>query len=151
MPSQLSPPPTSARELFPRGRETILVVEDDDDVRRGLRAILEELGYLVLDAPDAAVTFREVEGHNGPIDLILVDVVLSGIGMSGRVLVDQLHVAGHAMKVLFMSGHTDQVLREYGIEADGAPLLRKAFSPADLAETVRRILDGRQGSRTTAA
>jgi CheY-like chemotaxis protein len=139
------------RSPLPRGAETILVVEDDDDVRRGLRAILEELGYVVLDAPDAAIAFREVEGHSGPVDLILVDVVLSGIGMSGRVLVDQLRAAGHAMKVLFMSGHTDKVVREYGVDEGAEPLLRKAFSPSDLARTVRRIMDGTQAARTTAA
>jgi len=145
------PSPLPSTDPLRRGGETILVVEDDDDLRRGLRAVLEELGYDVLDAPDAAVAFREVEGHAGPVDLILVDVVLSGIGMSGRVLVDQLRVAGHSMKVLFMSGHTEKVLREYGVEEGAAPLLRKAFPPSDLARTVRRILDGTSATRTTAA
>jgi signal transduction histidine kinase len=146
-PAAPSSSPTPPNEELPRGSETILVVEDDDPVRRVVRAVLEELGYRVLDASNAADAVRETDRHAARVDLVLVDVILSGT--SGRVLVDELRQAGHAMKVLFMSGHTDKVLGEHGVHEALDPLLRKAFSPAQLARAVRDVLDGRR--QTSAA
>jgi signal transduction histidine kinase len=144
--------PTSSRaptyDELPRGSETILVVEDDEQVRRVVRAVLEELGYRVLAASDAAGALRETARHTARVDLILVDVILSGV--SGRLLVDELREAGHAMKVLFMSGHTDKVLGEHGVHEALDPLLRKAFSPAQLSRSVREALDGKRSEQTLA-
>jgi two-component system cell cycle sensor histidine kinase/response regulator CckA len=143
--------PTSSRvathEEPPTGSETILVVEDDEYVRRVVRAVLEELGYRVLDASDAAGALRETARHADRVDLVLVDVILAGT--SGRALVDELRQAGHAMKVLFMSGHTDKVLGEHGVHEALDPLVRKAFSPAQLSHAVRDALDGK--TETSAA
>jgi two-component system cell cycle sensor histidine kinase/response regulator CckA len=143
--------PITAREELPRGSETILVVEDDEHVRRGMRAVLEELGYGVLDAADATAAMDRTDAHTGTIDLVLVDVVLSGIGPSGRALVDQLRTAGHSAKVLYMSGHTDKVIREHGVDDGVDPLLRKAFSPSELSRTVREVLDGKRRAEISAA
>jgi two-component system cell cycle sensor histidine kinase/response regulator CckA len=143
--------PITAREELPRGSETILVVEDDEHVRRGMRAVLEELGYGVLDAPDGPAAMDRTDAHTGTIDLVLVDVVLSGIGTSGRALVDQLRSAGRSMKVLYMSGHTDKVIREHGVDEGVDALLRKAFSPSELSRTVREVLDGKRRAETSAA
>ncbi len=134
---------------LPSGSETILVVEDDEHVRRVVRAVLEELGYRVLAVADAKGALHETARHTARVDLILVDVVLAG--SSGRVLVDELREAGHAMKVLFMSGHTDKVLGEHGVHEALDPLLRKAFSPTELARAVRGVLDGKRVEETSAA
>ncbi len=141
-------PPTT-REGLPRGTETVLVVEDDPHVRSGLATVLAELGYRVLEAADAAAATRHADNH--PVDLVLVDVVLSGFGASGPALVDQLQRAGHTMRVLFMSGHTDKVIRDHGVRDGVDVLIRKAFSPSELSHTVRRVLDGKRGAQPSAA
>lgn len=121
-----------------RGTETILVVEDDDHVRRVVRAVLEEEGYGVLDAPSGDLALRYVERHEGPIDLVLTDVVMPG--MSGQVFVEKLREDGYVAKVLFMSGHTDRAIDAHGVDGAQA-IIRKAFTPAALTRKVREVLD----------
>jgi two-component system cell cycle sensor histidine kinase/response regulator CckA len=145
LPSERRP----AVDDLPSGSETILVVEDDEHVRRVVRAVLEELGYRVLAVADAEGALRETARHAARVDLVLVDVVLAG--GSGRALVDELREAGHGMKVLFMSGHTDKVLGDHGVHEALDPLLRKAFSPTELSHAVREVLDGKRVEQTSAA
>jgi two-component system cell cycle sensor histidine kinase/response regulator CckA len=128
---------SSAAPDSARGSETILVVEDDDHVRRVVRAVLEEEGYGVLDAPSGDLALRYVERHDGRIDLVLTDVVMPG--MSGRAFVEKLRRDGYGAKVLFMSGHTDRAIDAHGVGQQ--EIIRKAFTPAALARKVREVLD----------
>jgi PAS domain S-box-containing protein len=136
-----SPLPPSTEEL-PRGNETVLVVEDDDGVRGVVHAVLEEQGYNVIStrSPDAALDM--VVRDAPPIDLLLADVVMPGI--SGPALAHKLESAGLQMKVLFMSGHGEDEIRTHGLDGELSPILRKAFSPTDLACKVREVLDAHE-------
>jgi two-component system cell cycle sensor histidine kinase/response regulator CckA len=141
--SEGEPAPRESQKV-PRGSETILVVEDDDPVRRVVCAVLEAQGYRVLDAPGADAA-RRVLGES-TVDLLLVDVVLPGT--SGASFVEELATAPRAPKVLFMSGHSEKTLEAYGVDGARYPLLRKAFTPADLARAVRDALDRVPGALT---
>ncbi len=135
-PVTIAPPRLSTP--IPGGNETILLVEDDEHVRHVVRVLLEEEGYKVLDASsgEAALAVASTQGTH--VDLVLTDVVMPG--MSGRQLAEQLHEAGHGAKVLFMSGHTDDAIDAHGVSVTSHSIIRKAFSPADLARKVREVL-----------
>lgn len=126
-----------SRDL-PRGEdERILLVDDEDTVRRVTGRLLEKLGYKVVTAEDGPEALR-VLAQEGPFDLILTDVVMPG--MTGIELADQIREERPAQRILFTSGYTT---REYG-RAPGQPprpFMPKPFSMADLAKNVRRILD----------
>ena len=123
------------------GLETILVVEDEDGVRDLARDILEAKGYTVLWARDGAEALRICEQHSGPIHLMLTDVVMPE--MTGRQLADRLAVLRPAIKVLYMSGYTDNAVVHHGVLDPGTVFLQKPFSAAVLARKVREILDAR--------
>jgi signal transduction histidine kinase len=131
-----SAPPS--HELLPRGSETILVVDDDTSVRSVVRALLEAQGYRVLDAASGKGAL-DVVAQAGAIHLLVTDVVMPD--MSGLSLVDSLVARGSTMKVLYMSGHTDKMIRERGLDEGSSLLLRKAFSPAELVLKVREVLE----------
>jgi PAS domain S-box-containing protein len=95
------------------GSETIMVVEDDKMVRDMAKSILRKYGYSILDAPDGEEAIRVSEQHEGPIHLMLTDVVMPGI--SGRVLAERLAVQRPKMKVLYMSGYTDNAIVRHGV------------------------------------
>ncbi|HWP34099.1 MAG TPA: PAS domain-containing protein, partial [Thermodesulfobacteriota bacterium] len=135
-PAPLPPPP--ARPPAP-GRETVLLVEDEDAVRTLARQVLEQHGYRVLEAAGAADALALVEWHRGSIDLLLTDVVMPG--MSGRELAERFAAARGAVKVLYMSGYTDSAIVHHGILDPGTAFLQKPFSPAALAGKVRDVLD----------
>jgi PAS domain S-box-containing protein len=120
------------------GTETVLVVEDSDEVRRLACEILTKQGYRVLAASggEAAV---EVSRKDGPIHLLLTDVVMPG--MSGRSLAERLCACSPRMKVLFMSGYADRAFGDQGGAAPGFALLQKPFHPEDLVRRVRTVLD----------
>jgi len=122
----------------PGGRETIVVVECDDHVRFVVRAALVGRGYRVIDAPSGELALRLVELGQVKVSLVLADVGTAG--MRGSAVVDALRAAGHDARLLLMSGLTDREIAEHG--AAGAPLLRKAFTPNELARRVREVLDG---------
>ena len=122
-----------------QGTETILLVEDQNPVRELVRRFLEMAGYRVLEAgggPEALGISRE---HAGPIDLMVTDVVMPR--MSGRELALQLASERPQMKVLYMSGHTEDAIVHHGVLDEGVELLHKPFSQRDLLLRVRRILD----------
>ena len=124
------------REEFPRGNETILVVEDEEDVRRLAVRALERQGYRVLEAScgdDALVLSKE------PIHMILTDVVMPG--MSGRQLADRLIPLHPKMKVLYMSGYTDNAIVHHGVLEEGVNYIQKPFTIDKLMRKVREILD----------
>jgi CheY-like chemotaxis protein len=121
---------------LPRGAETVLVADDEQQVRSAVHAVLEQLGYRVREAATGGQALEVAT--DASIDLLLADVAMPGLG--GVQLWERLREKGAAPRVLFMSGHPSQVTNRYGL-ADGAPLLRKAFSPAELARRVRDALD----------
>jgi nitrogen-specific signal transduction histidine kinase/ActR/RegA family two-component response regulator len=131
-----TPPPSY--DLLPRGAETILVVEDDGAVRSCVCAVLEAQGYRVLVAASGAEALEIAERQGHAIDLLLTDVIMPK--MSGREVADALEAAGHTMRVLFMSGHTDAAIRERGVDPNADPFLRKAFAPSALITKVRDTL-----------
>ena len=122
-----------------RGTETVLLVEDADPLRAVCRRILERHGYTVLDAPGGRVALERARGHPGVIDLLMTDAVMPG--MSGRQLAEQLKEFRPEVKVLFVSGYTDDAVIRHGILAPGMAFLQKPFSPEVLARRVREVLD----------
>ncbi len=115
------------------GTETILLVEDDVDVRALIREILQSYGYEVLEASDVTDALAIGGRHPAAIDLLLTDVVMPGL--SGPELAQRLVATRSAMKVLYVSGHTGVVVQE-----QGPSFLRKPFTPTELALTVRKAL-----------
>ena len=127
----------AARETA--GRETILLVEDEDDVRALAREVLERQGYTVLEASDGLQALRHLETGADRIDLVLTDVVMPR--MSGRELVDRVRAIRAEMRVLYMSGYTEDAIVRHGVRDSSTVLLGKPFAPADLLAKVREVLD----------
>lgn len=119
--------------------ETILLVEDNHSVRTLARQILEELDYRVLVAADGRQALELVSTHQDPLHLLLTDVVMPGI--SGRVLAEQLLQSYPDMKVLFMTGYSEETIARYDGMAARISLLQKPYNPQQLARKVRETLD----------
>jgi len=122
------------------GTETILLVDDQEDLRSIARDVLAAAGYTVFDAPDGPAALRIANETPGAIELLLTDVVMPQ--MSGRELAEELVRLRPATKVLYMSGHTDDTILHHGVSEHSVALLLKPFQPALLLQTVRTVLDG---------
>ena len=122
------------------GSETILVVEDEDGVRSLMARTLREQGFDVLTASGGAEALEIAGGHERPPDLLVTDVVMPG--MTGRELADTLRQQYPTLKVLFVSGYTDDALLKRGVMEAREALLAKPFLPRELGARVRQILDG---------
>jgi PAS domain S-box-containing protein len=121
------------------GAETILLVEDEETVRALARKILERKGYTVLDArhgKDALLTFQR---HHGAIHLLLTDMVMPEMG--GRELAERLKKTRADLRVVYMSGYTDDAVARHGLAAPGAAFLQKPFTADGLARAIRSVLD----------
>jgi signal transduction histidine kinase/ActR/RegA family two-component response regulator len=127
-------PPVEVR----RGEGTILVVEDDDAVRRMTREFLKIGGYTVLEARGGADAIEFMERREQPIDLVLTDVLMPG--MKGRELVERLSKLRAGIKVLYMSAYTEDAAINIGVLSPGTAFIEKPFSPDDLANKVREVL-----------
>ena len=134
------PQKASAPAKESRGGQTILVVEDEQALRKLTCSVLQDLGYTVLEAGDAAEALALVKQCKPAVDLLLTDVVMPG--KSGRDLADELVPQIPGMKVLFMSGYTDGAIAAHRVLEPGLSLLRKPFSSEELTQTVARILAG---------
>jgi len=121
------------------GSETILVVEDEPDVRKIICKLLGLSGYTVLEATGPAEALELFDNNNEQIDLLLTDVIMPV--MNGRELHDKIVQANPAVRTLFMSGYTDGVIDEGGILPEGVNFLQKPFTPDALNSEVRKILD----------
>jgi len=120
-------------------RETVLVVEDEARVREIVGRILTRRGYSVLVAPDGPTAFAIAHAHAGPIDLLLTDVVMPG--MTGYELATKLTAARPAVRVLFMSGYTDDAAFRHGLQEADAHYIQKPFAGPSLIRKVRKVLD----------
>jgi PAS domain S-box-containing protein len=130
----------SAKPASRQGTETILLVEDETEVRMLTRIVLERHGYRVLEAPHGVDALQVWERHAGPIQLLLTDMVLPE-GLSGRELAAQLEAHHPALKVIFMSGYSADVAgRELKLRP-GHHFLQKPFLPSHLLDMVRSCLD----------
>ena len=125
----------------PKGTETILLVEDDDAVRELTEMVLKSYGYNVLVADDPDHAQRLSASPNVDVQLVLTDVVMPA--MSGRDLVQKLISKHPHVRVLYMSGYTDNVITSSGVLEPGLAFLQKPFTPASLANKVREVLDAK--------
>lgn len=121
------------------GHETVLLVEDNEQVRTLARTVLTRNGYTVIEAADADEALRVVAQHAGPPDLLLTDVVMPGT--SGRLLAQRLSEEYPDLSVLYMSGYTDDAVVHHGVLAPGVAFLQKPFTPATLSRAVREVLE----------
>jgi PAS domain S-box-containing protein len=131
--------PRQAPEALPRGTETVLLAEDEAAVRMLAARVLRERGYIVLEARDGDEALRLARSGTPPIDLLLTDVVMPR--MNGTTLVEQVGAIHSGIKVLFISGYTDQAIVHHGRLDPGVDFLHKPFSPSTLARKVREVLD----------
>jgi PAS domain S-box-containing protein len=121
------------------GDETVLVVEDQEPVRRLTRRVLETQGYAVLAASDGHEALSLAEQHAGSIHILVTDVVMPG--MSGREVGRRLAVKRPGMRVLYLSGYADDSIVNHGVLEPGLAFLQKPFTPESLARRVREVLD----------
>jgi CheY-like chemotaxis protein len=131
--------PALVSQDAPQRTETILLVEDALRVRAVVREILEMNGYNVLEARHGVEALEISERHQGPIHLMVTDVVMPQ--MSGRELAQRLQPLRPDMKVLYMSGYTDDAIVRHGVLGAGMAFLSKPFTPDALALKVSEVLD----------
>jgi PAS domain S-box-containing protein len=121
------------------GAETILLVEDEANLRYLARQFLEKQGYRVIEAADGAVAMQIAVAHEGVIHLLLTDVIMPGL--NGREVAQRISEIRPNVKVLYMSGYTENVIGHNGMLDAGVRLLQKPFNLRDLKDRVREVLD----------
>ncbi|MBC8090305.1 MAG: PAS domain S-box protein [Phycisphaerae bacterium] len=134
-----SEPARETTETLRMGSETILIVEDEEAVRKIAKLALESHGYTVIEASSGAAALALVGTYAKPIDLVVSDVVMPG--MSGRELSVELRKIRPDFRLLFISGYTDDAVVRHGIVKADDAFLQKPFSPQSLARKVREVLD----------
>ncbi|MFW6138545.1 MAG: response regulator [Spirochaetota bacterium] len=134
-------PSSQSFEELKGGNESILVVEDEEIVRTMISTILENFGYEVIGADSGKQAIDIYKNHHKPIHLLITDVVMPG--MNGRLLAEKLMHRNPELKVLYISGYTEDAIIHHGVLDRETPFLKKPFDPGTLARKVREILDGK--------
>jgi len=130
---------------LPCGTETLMLVEDEPDVRHLAERLLEAQGYTVLCATNGQDALRVAREHKGPpIRLVLTDVIMPQMG--GKVMAEWLKATYPDLKILFTSGYTDEAMAEHDVNGAGIDFLAKPFTPAALTNKVRAMLDNETDS-----
>jgi len=124
------------------GSETVLLVEDEESVRELVRETLKSKGYVVMEAADGVQGMKVAESHTGKIDILITDVMMPG--MSGRELAQRITAVRQTIKVLFLSGYTEDAIIHEGVLEPGTAFLQKPFTLQALARKVRDVLHGEQ-------
>ncbi len=132
-----------------RGSETILFVEDEQSVRELVKQYLGAMGYSVLEASDGLEALKTAADHPEPIHILITDVVMPHL--SGPDLATQLGASRHGLKVLFISGYTDDTVFRHGVLEGGVAFLQKPFNLKALANKIREVLDGQPVSAMAGA
>jgi CheY-like chemotaxis protein len=146
---QAAPLEAEDKKTLTRGSETILLVEDDEMVRTLVKETLERGGYKILDADGPAEARRVSDHFRGHVDLLITDVVMPKT--NGRELADQLMRRRPDMRVLYMSGYTDNAVLNSGILQKEVAFLQKPFTPVALTEKVREVLESDEKTRGSGA
>jgi len=133
-PAVARPSPASA----PQGSETVLLAEDEGAVRRLAARVLRAAGYRVLEAEDGEEALRVAAAHEGPIHILVTDVIMPKLG--GRAAAERLLALRPECRVLFLSGYTDDAVLRHGVREAAYAFLQKPFRPLELAEKVRAML-----------
>jgi CheY-like chemotaxis protein len=139
---ELEATPQPTIEENTRGRETILLVEDEELVLLMLTELLKAEGYTVLDANNGSVALNIAKTHSGRIDLLVTDLSMPGV--TGWELATRLQEMGRPLPVLYMSGYSDEEVNQRGVLVNCADFLQKPFQPQTLLVKMRQILEGRK-------
>lgn len=131
---------TAPPAVLPQGRETVLVVDDDEGIRRLASEFLERSGYRVLRAADGEDAVRIADGFDAEISLLVTDVVMPRMG--GKALFQRLRARRPELKVLYMSGYTDNAIVHHGVLEEGTAFLNKPYTMEALGRKVREVLEG---------
>ncbi len=134
-----TPVPAQGAPLPPQGKETVLLVEDEESLRELTERILRSLGYEVLVAGSGGEALELMNQKHAPVALLLSDVVMPG--MSGPQLAEVLEQLHPGLPVLYMSGYTEDAILHHGVLKKGTQLINKPFSPVALAQAIRGVLD----------
>jgi CheY-like chemotaxis protein len=129
-----------------KGTETILLAEDQPEVRSVARAVLERYGYRVLEASHGDEALRILRAHREPIHLLLSDVVMPS--MSGPELARLVQLEHSGIRVLYASGYTDDAIVRHGVLDPGVAFLQKPFTPTALLRKIRELLDAPMAAGT---
>jgi CheY-like chemotaxis protein len=135
---------TGALERPALGTETLLIAETEPSLRALACEILQQYGYKVLEAGSCPEAVRKAQEFDGPIHLLLTEVVMPR--MSGRELADRVQATRPNLKVLYVSGHTEESIVDHGVLDDPDLFLQKPYAPETLAHKVRRVLDRSEGA-----
>jgi CheY-like chemotaxis protein len=130
---------TPAPSSPPSGTETVLLVEDADALRVMIREVLEGAGYAIIEASSPGEALKKADAHGGPLHLLLTDVILPG--MSGRDLASGLETLRPEMRLVYMSGYTDEAIGHHGVLEEGTHFLQKPFTADALLRKLRDVLD----------
>jgi two-component system cell cycle sensor histidine kinase/response regulator CckA len=136
--ADVAPAPSVA---IPQGTETILLVEDEAQLRAVTKDMLEGFGYSVIEAENGEAALSAAGTHAGPLHLVVTDVIMPG--MSGRETAARLSSVRSDLKVLFVSGYTDEAIVHHGVLPSDVSLLQKPFTAGSLARKVREVLDSK--------
>ena len=128
------------KDIIPAGNETILIVEDEPDLRKMIKRILSGNGYNVLEAIDGENALEVIQTRGiDEIELLVADVIMPRMG--GKTLTDRLNELQYNLKVIYISGYTNDAISTQGILTEGVNFLHKPFTPSQLLLKIREVLD----------